>query len=110
MELREYIAQRINFLNTTPVNQIIGVRTGFDNIDEQIGGFKDGELVVIGGRPGMGKSTFAWQMALEMVQTHKVLVVNLDLSKEIVADKLIAKIAGVAVSDLQNGKFKNTID
>jgi len=41
----------------------IGLSTGLRDLDEQIGGLRDGQMVVLGGRPGMGKSTGALTIA-----------------------------------------------
>lgn len=44
------------------------IRTGFLNIDSEIGGYAKGSLNVIGGRPSMGKSTFAMNVALNILK------------------------------------------
>ena len=46
------------------------IRTGFLNIDSEIGGYARGSLNVIGGRPSMGKSTFAMNVALNILKAE----------------------------------------
>ena len=108
MKVNELINSRIEYLNYAPVKNIVGIPTGFSNIDKKIGGFKQGELIIIGGRPGMGKSTFAIQMAIQISQAmHKVLYINLNTSRECMANKLIAQLEDISLDELQNGTFKN---
>ena len=108
MKVNELIKSRIEYLNCAPLKEIVGVPTGFINIDKKIGGFKQGELIIIGGRPGMGKSTFAIQMAIQISQAmHKVLYINLNTSRECMANKLIAQLEDISLDELQNGTFKN---
>lgn len=107
MKIQELIKSRIEYLNSAPVKDIVGVPTGFSNIDKKVGGYKPGELIIIGGRPGMGKSTFAIQSALQISRTHKVLFINLDFTQEWITDKLISQMEDICLSEIQNGNFKN---
>ena len=108
MRVSKLVKQRIEELNSECPKDILGVPSGFVNIDEKIGGFKKGEFIVIGGRPGMGKSTFAIQLAIQMSRfKHKVLYVNLNNSWELMANKLIAQMEDISLDELQNGTFRN---
>ena len=101
------VKQRVEELNSECLKDILGVPSGFVNIDEKVGGFKKGEFIVFGGRPGMGKSTFTIQMAIQMSRAkHKVLYVNLNSSREWIANKLIAQLEDISLDELQNGAFK----
>ena len=107
MRVSKLVKQRIEELNSECPKDILGVPSGFVNIDEKIGGFKKGEFIVIGGRPGMGKSTFAIQMAIQMSRSkHKVLYINLNSSREWIANNLIAQLEDISLDELQNGAFK----
>lgn len=107
MRVSKLVKQRVEELNSECPKDILGVPSGFVNIDEKIGGFKKGEFIVIGGRPGMGKSTFAIQMAIQMSRAkHKVLYVNLNSSREWIANKLIAQLEDISLDELQNGTFR----
>lgn len=48
------------------------INCGFSNIDEIVGGFQASDLVVIGSRPGKGKSTFAKQIALNVAVDNQI--------------------------------------
>ena len=47
------------------------VYTGFEAIDKAFGGLRPGEVTLIGGRPSMGKTTLALQIALNAAQSGK---------------------------------------
>ena len=96
MLLSKLVKKRIEELNSECSKDIVGVPSGFVNIDKKIGGFKKGEFIVIGGRSGMGKSTFAIQMAIQMSRAkHKVFIINLNASREWMANKLIAQLEDI---------------
>jgi replicative DNA helicase len=70
------------------------VKTLLPSLDEQIGGLMPGELSVVGGRPGQGKSTFALQVAINAARAGKgVLYWSGEMSAEAMAQRTIASIA-----------------
>lgn len=67
------------------------IRSGFTTFDEKINGFKKGELVVLGGRPGMGKTSFLLQIALNITRENKKgLFFSLDLAKDLLSTRFLA--------------------
>ncbi len=52
-------------LAQTMTKPVVGVTTGFNSLNEWTNGFKSGELIVVGGRPGMGKTSLALWMAMQ---------------------------------------------
>ena len=111
MKVSKLVKQRIEELNSEYSKDIVGAPSGFANIDEKIGGFKKGEFIVIGGRAGMGKSTCAIQMTIQMSRSkHKVLYINLNSSREWIANKLIAQLEDISLDELQNETFRNNPD
>jgi len=63
---------------------ITGVASGFKDLDELTSGFQAGDLIVIGGRPGMGKTAFALNIAqyTAINMREPVAVFSLEMSKE----------------------------
>lgn len=74
--------------------------TGFYNLDEVIGGFSPSEFVVIGGRPGMGKTQFLVNLALNLSKQHGVLYFSFDLSKEVITNRFISCLTKIPSSSL----------
>jgi replicative DNA helicase len=71
---------------STPPNQIKGIKSGFKHLDEMTNGFKKGELIVIGSRPAMGKTSLALQIAYNVCTEYKKPVTF--FSSESLADEL----------------------
>lgn len=63
------LEEEINDFFLCPQNKIEGLNTGFHSLDETIGGLKEGNLVVLAGRPAMGKTALASCLA-ENVATY----------------------------------------
>lgn len=56
--------------------------TGFDKLDQKIGGFYPGELIVVAGRPLMGKTTFALTLAQRMSNDHNINIAYFSLQMD----------------------------
>lgn len=84
---------------------ITGVPSGFKDIDELTSGFQSGDLIIVGGRPGMGKTAFALNVAgyvaADMRET--VAVFSLEMSKEQLALRMICAESGVNSSSVRKG-------
>lgn len=83
------------------------VRTGFPSIDRWLGGgIRAGDLVVLGGDVGSGKSALALAMALRMAETGtKVAFLTGEMSAERVMERALAIEGRVKVDDLRQGKL-----
>jgi len=72
------------------------VHTGFADIDKIIGGFFDHELIVVAGRPGMGKSVFAGDVALNAGKEGKRIVMfSMEMSAESLAQRSVCAVGKV---------------
>lgn len=72
---------------------IIGIKSGFAELDSMIHGFRPGQFVVIGGRPGMGKTSFALDIAVDAIMNDKaVLIFSLEMPKKDLVARLLPKI------------------
>ena len=60
------------------------IKTGIDKLDGMVGGFKAGELILVSGRPGMGKTTFAMNLLDQVCRRDgkKAIVFSLEMSEE----------------------------
>tara|TARA_R110002012_G_scaffold18732_3_gene68495 strand:+ start:4860 stop:6185 length:1326 start_codon:yes stop_codon:yes gene_type:complete len=77
------------------------IKTGFKNVDRFAGGLTRGEITIIGGRPGHGKSTMMLNMLSNVLSSKKkVLLFNRELTNVEVLKKLIA---------LESGKLSYTM-
>lgn len=83
-----------------------GTPTGFTDLDAQLGGgLHEGELIVIAGRPAMGKTTLAFQIGAHMVATGgRVLFVSREMTPHQVAIREMSRASNIAMGDLMQGK------
>lgn len=88
--------------------RLTGLDTGFDELNRRCGGFHGGEFILVGGRPGMGKSSFAVNIAEHVaIQNGKtVAVFNLEMPKEEILKRIFCSQALIDSSKLLSGKFE----
>jgi replicative DNA helicase len=82
----------------------IGVASGFYDLDKLFNGFKGGELVTIAGRPGMGKSAFALNLAKNSALEDKsVAYYSLEMSIEQIGMRLLASESNINLNQMTCG-------
>ena len=97
------VEQELKDANSVSKNLL---KTGFKNIDQKIKGFKPGDLIVVAGRPGMGKTTWALNIATNNVmQGKKVLIFSLEMTNEQLVKKIISSEAGIPMDSLIAGNM-----
>ncbi|UVK81279.1 replicative DNA helicase [Pseudomonas sichuanensis] len=84
---------------------LIGLSTGLDDLDEKLGGLQPEQLIVVAGRPGMGKTTLGMGFALDAAvrQNKSALVVSLEMSKSQLIDRAVASEGRVPLNLIKNG-------
>jgi len=84
---------------------ITGVSTGFKDLDEITSGFQPGDLIIVGGRPGMGKTAFALNIAQNTAVNLRVpvAVFSLEMSKEQLAMRMLCSESMVDSSRVRKG-------
>ena len=86
---------------------INGVDTGYDELNRRTGGFHGGELILIAGRPGMGKSSFAVNIAEHVAIQNKqgVAIFNLEMPKVQVVSRILCSQALVDSYKIRTGEL-----
>lgn len=86
---------------------VSGVPTGFYELDDLTNGFQNGDLVIIAGRPGMGKTAFILNVALNAIRktSRAVLFFSLEMSAEQLVRRLLSAGAQVDQNALQKGRL-----
>lgn len=89
---------------------ITGVPTGFEDFDKMTSGLQPSDLVIIAGRPSMGKTALALNMAghAAIHAGHKVAIFSLEMSKEQLVQRLLCSEARVDSSRLRIGFLHDT--
>lgn len=91
------------FLNPT----LPGLSTGFSNLDSLTQGFHKSDLIIIAGRPSMGKTALSLNIALNSIKVSRlpVLFFSLEMSKEQIMYRILSSETGVNQVRLKNGKL-----
>lgn len=84
---------------------VTGLESGFKDLDTMTAGFHPGEFVVIAGRPSMGKTSFALNMASHVALKHKVpvAVFSLEMTKEQLMLRMLCSEARVKAHSVRTG-------
>ncbi|MEO0135074.1 MAG: replicative DNA helicase, partial [candidate division WOR-3 bacterium] len=95
----EEASQRKRFLT--------GLETGFQKLDEMTSGIQNGDLIIIAGRPSMGKTAFALNLATNVAVRNRVPVAffSLEMSKELLIQRLICSEARIGLRALRSGNL-----
>lgn len=85
-------------------NGIVGISTGFSDLDRKIGGLRDGLLILLAARPAMGKTTLALNIAKYTAFKIKkpTLFVSLEMTNDQLIEKMLAEDANLDSNILQN--------
>ncbi len=89
-----------------------GVGTGFPDLDNCLSGLQKSDLVIIGARPSLGKTTFALDIARHAAirEGFPVGIFSLEMSREQVIDRLIAAESQVPLWKLRTGRLQDDMD
>ncbi|MDE5983704.1 MAG: replicative DNA helicase [Eubacterium sp.] len=86
-----------------------GIPSGFGMLDKYLTGLNKSDLILIGARPAMGKTSFALNLAqnISMGARKKCIVFSLEMTKEQLAERLLSSQAGVESQKLKTGELTN---
>jgi replicative DNA helicase len=89
-------------------NDIIGLSTGLIDLDRMTAGLQQGELIIVAGRPSMGKTTLVMNMAEHAALEEKkaVAVFSMEMSGPQLAMRMIGSVGRVDQHQLRTGTFK----
>lgn len=84
---------------------ISGIPTGFRDLDTALmGGFRPGDLVIIAGRPSMGKTALAFQAGLNAaIDGNTVMAFTLEMSRKQITERAIAQVGGIEFNRILSG-------
>ena len=134
-EIKELIIERLEAVSiksqTQPVSfgkaareafskdKVVSISSGYKAIDEIINGFDLGDLVIIAGRPAMGKSALVANVALRLAKEgNPILFISLEMKADQISKRMIACLSSIHLTKLKNNNmttqhefetFQNTI-
>ncbi|RPI47331.1 MAG: replicative DNA helicase, partial [Betaproteobacteria bacterium] len=109
VEIRPLIAQvveRIDQLHSNP-SDITGIPSGYVDLDRMTSGLQPGDLVIVAGRPSMGKTAFALNIAehLGLVERLPVAVFSMEMSGPQLVMRMIGSVAKVDQLKVRTGRI-----
>ena len=90
--------------NAEERKKLAGIPTGFSDVDAMIGGLNKSDLIIVGARPGMGKTSFILNLARNAARTgKKIAFFSLEMSRDQLAQRLLSLDSSVGISRLRKG-------
>lgn len=102
--VREGLSVHMEILDQRLQGKRKGLMTGLADLDDMLAGLHGSDLIVIAGRPGMGKSTLAQTIARTVANCAPVAVFNAEMSEEQQNDRLLAAESSVPLSRIRVGQ------
>ena len=89
-------------------DEVLGVPTGFKDLDKLLGGLQESDLIIVAGRPGRGKTSLLLSMALKAARTSRkrVAVFSLEMSNEQLVQRLVSQETAINSQRLRLGKLE----
>src|SRR6266852_9125581 len=108
--MREILAEYMNKLDQLHEHHgaIVGVATGFTDLDRLTGGLQKSDLIVLASRPGVGKTSLAMSIAhyAALKYRNSIAFFNLEMSKDQLAQRLLSMDAGIDQHRLRTGRIE----
>jgi replicative DNA helicase len=84
----------------------LGVPTGFTDLDHLLGGLQKSDLIIVAGRPGMGKTSWLLSVALNAARAGaRAAIFSMEMSNEQIVQRLVSSETGINTRDLRLGKL-----
>ena len=85
-----------------------GIPSGFPSLDRMTSGFQDGEMIVIAGRPSVGKTAFGLNIVSNLSLGGKtpVGIVTLGMSIPALTKRILSSVAGIAIQKMRTGTLR----
>ena len=112
----EAVKQTIEMASAAYKNEegIVGVPTGLRDLDDRLGGLHQSDLIIIAGRPSMGKTSLATNIAFNAAQKLQdsgkkstIAFFSLEMSSEQLSTRILAEQARIRSNDIRRGKISD---
>jgi replicative DNA helicase len=100
------VVDRLDQLHQNP-GKLTGLATGFKTLDDITNGLQGGDLIIVAGRPSMGKTTLAVNMAENAVlgEGKSALVFSMEMSAEQLTMRMLSSIGRIDQTHLRSGRL-----
>lgn len=103
--INDLLSEAFETLEARKEHDYTGIRTGFLELDEMLSGLQRGEMIIIAGRPSMGKTSFALNVAehIGIVEQDPVVIFSLEMSKQQLVERFLASRSQVDLQSIRRG-------
>lgn len=97
---------RVEYLYHTP-DALTGLPSGFTDLDEMTAGLQPADLIIVAGRPSMGKTSFAMNIGEHVAYKEKkpVLIFSMEMPGEALAMRMLSSLSSVDQSRIKTGRL-----
>lgn len=111
-KIQDVLLENLRIIDEASRNKdkIVGIPTGFRELDEKTSGLQRSDLVILAARPAMGKTAFALNIAQQSAVKagSSVIIFSLEMAKEQLGQRLLAMQARVEMQKLKQGDLDRT--
>ncbi len=113
IEIKDALAEAVTRIETLyqreDPSDVTGVPTGFADLDQMTSGFQEGDLIVIAGRPSMGKTALALNIGEHVAIEKKlpVVIFSMEMSSTQLAQRMIGSVGRLSSQNLRVGRLHN---
>ena len=103
--LRDLVARSFELIEKREGRIVTGLPTGYYELDDRTCGLQDGEMIVIAGRPSMGKTSLALNIAehIGFVEKFPVAIFSLETSRQQLAERFLCSISEIDSQKVRKG-------
>ncbi|MBC8984778.1 replicative DNA helicase [Pedobacter sp. N36a] len=103
-ELSDIVKDRLLHYETKSENGLTGIPSGFHSIDLITSGWQNSNLVILAGRPGMGKTAFMLNLCRNaaVIGNQPTVIFSLEMSKEQLTDRMLSAETGIPLDKILN--------
>jgi len=114
IEFKEALTQTIAMASSAYKNEegIVGVPSGLRDLDDRLGGMHNQDLIIIAGRPSMGKTALATNIAFNASKSllargkkSSIIFFSLEMSSEQLSTRILAEQSRIRSNDIRRGKI-----
>ncbi len=104
-ELKDLVARAYELIEKRKDNQVTGLSTGYYELDEMTCGLQNGEMIVIAGRPSMGKTSLALNMAehIGVIERAPVAIFSLETGRQQLAERFLCSKSEIDAQKVRKG-------
>jgi replicative DNA helicase len=109
VNIKEYLAKTMDRIDTLfhSNSSITGVPTGYNDLDDKTSGLQPSDLIIVAGRPSMGKTTFAMNIAEHVAIKSRlpVLIFSMEMPGEAIVMRMLSSLCRIDQLRIRTGKL-----